>query len=91
MKTSADRRLPMRQNPLREHRSSAVGLHVPLHRLSAFDEQRLLSGYSRRRPAFVSAAWSLDDSSAPPTVGESTHDGSAPNAGPGFAAHRGMA
>src|ERR1700720_1345588 len=34
----------MRQNPLRDHRSPAVGLHVPLYRLPAFDKQRLLLG-----------------------------------------------
>src|SRR5271169_1077885 len=45
--TSPNRRLPMRQDSLRDHRSSAVGLHLPLHRLPTPDEQRLLHG-SRR-------------------------------------------
>src|SRR5438132_370681 len=27
---SADRRLPVRQDPLRDHRNTAVGLHMPL-------------------------------------------------------------
>ena len=34
----------MRQDQLRDHRSTAIGLYVPLHRLPALDQQRLLDG-----------------------------------------------
>jgi hypothetical protein len=36
--TSTNRRLPMWQNPLRDHQSTPVGLHVSLHRLPAPNE-----------------------------------------------------
>jgi hypothetical protein len=36
--TSTDRRLPVRQNPLRDHRGPAVGVYLPLHRLPAPNE-----------------------------------------------------
>ena len=34
---------------LRDHRSTAIGLYVPLHRLPALDQQRLLDGARRHR------------------------------------------
>src|SRR6266699_5524031 len=60
----ADWRLPMRQDPLRDHRGTALGLYVPLHRLPTPDQQRLLDGRrgpregfpaQRRRAAFAPA------------------------------------
>src|SRR4051812_4210246 len=41
---AADRWLPMREDPLRDHRGTAIGLHLPLLRLPTLDQQRLFIG-----------------------------------------------
>src|SRR5262245_17472773 len=38
---SAEGRLPVRRDPLRDRRNADASLHLPLHRLSAPDEQRV--------------------------------------------------
>jgi hypothetical protein len=87
-----DWRLPMRQDPLRDHRGTAVGLHVPLHRLPTPDQAApsRWASWSRRRLS-GSAASSRVSYDGSPTAGASTPDWSAQNAAPGSAACRGMA
>ena len=85
---SADRPLPMREYSIRDHRSSTVGLHMPLQGLPAVNEQRLFLRDHRggERPPSQrcrTAAW-------PIAVGP-TRGWFAPNVGVGFAVLRGMA
>ena len=42
----------MREGPLRDHGGAAIGLYVPLHRLPAVDQQRLLDGLVVAETAF---------------------------------------
>src|SRR5437764_7582387 len=45
---SADRRLPLRRDPIRDHGRTAIGLDVPLHRLPTPDQQCVLDRKSTR-------------------------------------------
>jgi hypothetical protein len=44
MNLPQNRRLPMRENPLRDHRSPTVGLRMPLSGLPKADQQRVFDG-----------------------------------------------
>src|SRR6202043_1343627 len=86
-----DRRLPMREDPLRDHRGAAGGQYLSLSGLPTSDQQRLLIGDCCPREGIPpDRGLSHVGFNAPPIVGASTPDWFARNAALGCAGCRGM-